>query len=152
MPAHERLGDYATAMRCYRTALGIAEETGHHQTDPFLHSNIGRACHYQGRHRLALKHLRKSLRLARAGRHLQLECELYEIIGWVYKGLGDLDASLENLRRAYAKQPDPDIAAHLGEVLWASGERDEARRVWDEGRKKDARNKALIETIRRLTQ
>jgi hypothetical protein len=59
---------------------------------------------------------------------------------------------LENLRRAYAKQPDPDIAAHLGEVLWARGQHDEARRVWDEGRKKDARNKALLETIRRLTQ
>jgi tetratricopeptide (TPR) repeat protein len=80
------------------------------------------------------------------------EAAIIDSMGWVRYRLGDLDASLENLRRAYAKQPDPDIAAHLGEVLWASGERDEARRVWDEGRKKDARNKALIETIRRLTQ
>ena len=80
------------------------------------------------------------------------EAAIIDSMGWVRYRLGDLDASLENLRRAYAKQPDPDIAAHLGEVLWARGERDEARRVWDEGRKKDARNKALIETIRRLTQ
>ena len=80
------------------------------------------------------------------------EPAIIDSMGWVRYRLGDLDASLENLRNAYAKQPDPDIAAHLGEVLWARGQRDEARRVWDEGRKKDARNKALIETIRRLTQ
>jgi len=80
------------------------------------------------------------------------EAAIMDSMGWVRYRLGDLDASLENLRRAYAKQPDPDIAAHLGEVLWTRGQHDEARRVWDEGRKKDARNKALIETIRRLTQ
>jgi Flp pilus assembly protein TadD len=80
------------------------------------------------------------------------EAAIIDSMGWVRYRLGDLDASLENLRRAYAKQPDPDIAAHLGEVLWARGQHDEARRVWDEGRKKDAGNKALIETIRRLTQ
>jgi tetratricopeptide (TPR) repeat protein len=80
------------------------------------------------------------------------EAAIIDSMGWVRYRLGDLDASLENLRKAYAKQPDPDIAAHLGEVLWARGQRDEARRVWEEGRKKDARNKALVETIRRLTQ
>lgn len=80
------------------------------------------------------------------------EAAIMDSMGWVRYRLGDLDASLENLRRAYAKQPDPDIAAHLGEVLWARGQHEEARRIWDEGRKKDARNKALIETIRRLTQ
>ena len=80
------------------------------------------------------------------------EAAIMDSMGWVRYRLGDLDASLENLRRAYAKQPDPDIAAHLGEVLWARGQHDEARRIWDEGRKKDARNKALIGTIRRLTQ
>lgn len=80
------------------------------------------------------------------------EPAIIDSMGWVRYRLGELDASLENLRRAYAKQPDADIAAHLGEVLWASGERDEARRVWDEGRRKDAKNKALIETMRRLAQ
>jgi len=55
------------------------------------------------------------------------------------------------LRQAYEKQNDAEIAAHLGEVLWVKGERDEARRVWEQGRKKDAKNKALLETIKRLT-
>jgi len=80
------------------------------------------------------------------------EPAIIDSLGWVRYRLGDLDGSLENLRRAYARQPDADIAAHLGEVLWARGQRDEARRIWDEGRRKDATNKALLETIRRLTR
>jgi tetratricopeptide (TPR) repeat protein len=79
------------------------------------------------------------------------EPAIIDSMGWVRYRMGDLDASLADLRRAYAKQPDPDIAAHLGEVLWVKGQRDEARKVWDEGRKKDAKNKALLETIKRLT-
>ena len=45
---------------------------------------------------------------------------------------------------------DSEVAAHLGEVLWVSGDRDEARQIWEQGRKKDADNKVLIETIKRL--
>ena len=80
------------------------------------------------------------------------EPAIIDSMGWVQYRLGDLDASLKDLRRAYAKQSDPDIAAHLGEVLWVKGDRAEARRVWDEARKKDAKNKALLETIERLTR
>lgn len=80
------------------------------------------------------------------------EPAIIDSLGWVRYRLGQLDASVQELRRAYAKQPDADIAAHLGEVLWAQGQHDEARRIWDEGRKKDAKNKALLETIRRMTQ
>ncbi|MFI4969535.1 MAG: tetratricopeptide repeat protein [Lysobacterales bacterium] len=80
------------------------------------------------------------------------EPAIIDSMGWVRYRMGDLDASLEDLRRAYAKQPDPDIAAHLGEVLWVKGAHDEARRIWDEGRKKDASNKALLETIKRLAR
>ena len=79
------------------------------------------------------------------------EPAIIDSLGWIRYRMGDLDGSLEELRRAYAKQADPEIAAHLGEVLWVKGDRDEARRVWEQGRKKDAKNKALLETIRRLT-
>lgn len=78
------------------------------------------------------------------------EPAIIDSLGWLHYRMGDLDASLKQLRRAYEKQPDPDIAAHLGEVLWVKGERGEARKVWDEGRRKDPKNKALLETIRRL--
>jgi tetratricopeptide (TPR) repeat protein len=78
------------------------------------------------------------------------EAAIIDSMGWVQYRLGNLDAAIEQLRRAYAQQPDPEIAAHLGEVLWVSGRRDEARHVWEEGRKKDGGNKALLETIKRL--
>ncbi|GAA0722582.1 tetratricopeptide repeat protein [Dokdonella soli] len=79
------------------------------------------------------------------------EPAIIDSMGWLRYRMGDLDASLAELRRAYAKQPDADIAAHLGEVLWVKGEHDEARKVWDAGRRKDAKNKTLLEAIRRLT-
>jgi tetratricopeptide (TPR) repeat protein len=79
------------------------------------------------------------------------EPAIIDSMGWIRYRMGDLDASLENLRRAFAIQPDADIAAHLGEVLWVKGDHDEARRVWDQGRKKDAKNKTLLDAIKRLT-
>jgi tetratricopeptide (TPR) repeat protein len=79
------------------------------------------------------------------------EPAIMDSLGWVQFRLGHIDAALTQLRTAYEKQPDAEIAAHLGEVLWASGQRDEARRVWDQGRKKDGKNKVLLETIQRLT-
>jgi tetratricopeptide (TPR) repeat protein len=79
------------------------------------------------------------------------EPAIIDSMGWVRYRMGDFDGSLKELRRAHAKQPDPDIAAHLGEVLWVSGDRDEARRIWDAARKKAPDNKTLIEAIKRLT-
>ena len=78
------------------------------------------------------------------------EPAIMDSLGWVQYRLGNLDAAIAQLRVAYQKQPDPEIAAHLGEVLWVSGQKDEARRIWDQGRKKDNENKILLETIRRL--
>jgi Flp pilus assembly protein TadD len=71
-------------------------------------------------------------------------------LGWVEFRLGNPAKALEHLKRAYASRPDTEIAAHLGEVLWALGQRDEARRVWREGRERDAGNEVLRETLSRL--
>lgn len=79
------------------------------------------------------------------------EPAIIDSLGWVQYRLGDIDAALAQLRLAYQKQPDAEIAAHLGEVLWVSGQKDEARRIWDQGRKKDNANKVLLETIKRLS-
>jgi tetratricopeptide (TPR) repeat protein len=78
------------------------------------------------------------------------EPAIIDSLGWVQYRLGNMDAAVQQLRSAYDKQPDPEIAAHLGEVLWVSGQKDEARKVWDQGRAKDGDNKVLIETIKRL--
>jgi tetratricopeptide (TPR) repeat protein len=71
-------------------------------------------------------------------------------LGWVEYRLGNLAEATRLLRQAYAARPDVEIAAHLGEVLWAAGERDEARRIWAEARGRDAANDVLRETLARL--
>jgi tetratricopeptide (TPR) repeat protein len=71
-------------------------------------------------------------------------------LAWVEFRLGNLSESVRLLRSAYKSRPDPEIAAHLGEVLWASGERDEAKQIWREGLNRDAQNEVLRETLQRL--
>ena len=71
-------------------------------------------------------------------------------MGWVEFRMGNRDEALRWLRQAYSSRPDTEIAAHLGEVLWAMGKRDEARRVWQDARGRDAANEVLKETLARL--
>ena len=71
-------------------------------------------------------------------------------LGWVEFRLGNRDEAVRLLRQAYSARPDTEIAAHLGEVLWAAGQRDEARKVWQEARGRDAGNEVLRETLARL--
>ena len=71
-------------------------------------------------------------------------------LGWIEFRLGNHDQAVKLLRQAHGARPDPEIAAHLGEVLWAIGQRDEARRVWADARGRDAANEVLRETLARL--
>jgi tetratricopeptide (TPR) repeat protein len=75
---------------------------------------------------------------------------LTDSMGWVEYRLGNYEAALKWLRQAYRARPDTEIAAHLGEVLWVTGQRDEARRILAEGRQRDAANDVLKETLARL--
>jgi tetratricopeptide (TPR) repeat protein len=84
---------------------------------------------------------------------LELSPEDYFIIdslGWVQYREGNLKAAVDTLRRAYAGRPDAEIGAHLGEVLWVSGRRDEADKVWQESLKSAPDNETLQKTIKRL--
>ena len=78
------------------------------------------------------------------------EPSITDSLGWVEYRLGNRDEAIRLLRDAYRGQPDAEIAAHLGEVLWVSGKLDEARRVWREARARDAKNEVLRETLARL--
>lgn len=71
-------------------------------------------------------------------------------LGWVEFRLGNHTQALQLLQQAYAKRPDAEIAAHLGEVLWVLGRRDEALQIWREGRQRDPGNEVLRETLARL--
>lgn len=76
---------------------------------------------------------------------------IIDSMGFGYYRLGDLPKSLEFLRRAYAANPDPEIAAHLGEVLWVQGDKDQARKVWDEALKMHPENIPLQLVIKKFT-
>lgn len=63
--------------------------------------------------------------------------------GWVLFRLGRSREALDHLRHAFALQKDADIASHLGQVLWVLGQKDEARRYFDEARRLDPENRSL---------
>lgn len=71
-------------------------------------------------------------------------------LGWLEFRAGNVPEALRLLREAYHARPDPEIAAHLGEVLWQNGEHDEAMKVWHEALKLDDDNETLQGTIKRF--
>jgi Flp pilus assembly protein TadD len=75
---------------------------------------------------------------------------IMDSMGWVQYRLGKLDAAETQLRKAYQLRNDPEIAVHLGEVLWKKGQHDDARKLWREARAKDPKNDALKSTLTRL--
>jgi tetratricopeptide (TPR) repeat protein len=75
---------------------------------------------------------------------------ILDSMGWVLFRQKDYPRALEYLRKAYAQRPEVEIAAHLGEVLWAMGSTDEARTLWREARGREPDNSTLRETLARL--
>ena len=71
-------------------------------------------------------------------------------LGWVYYRMGQLDKAEEILRRAYLNQNDPEIAAHLGEVLWAQGKREEAEKIWRIALKSSPAHESLLNAIKKI--
>jgi tetratricopeptide (TPR) repeat protein len=75
---------------------------------------------------------------------------ILDSLGWVEYRRGNLEEAVKHLRNAYRARPDPEIAAHLGEVLWQVGERDEARRVWRAGLADNPDHEALRAVIQKF--
>ncbi|MFL6629186.1 MAG: tetratricopeptide repeat protein [Burkholderiaceae bacterium] len=75
---------------------------------------------------------------------------IVDSLGWVEYRMGHFDAAATLLAQAYSSRKDTEIAAHLGEALWADGKRDEAARVLRDAHKLDAGNEVLKKTMNRL--
>jgi tetratricopeptide (TPR) repeat protein len=99
----------------------------------------------------------RNMRLTEARQFIEKALELspddafiVDSMGWVLFRQGALDEALKYLRQAYAARPDPEIASHLAEVLWAAGDQSGAERVLKEVIDKNPGNETLMKTIKRL--
>ncbi|WP_051302660.1 tetratricopeptide repeat protein [Sedimenticola selenatireducens] len=96
------------------------------------------------RHQEALDYIQRALALKPES------AAILDSMGWVMFRLGRYPEALDYLRQAYEKLPDAEIAAHLGEVLWVTGERQQARQVWQEILDKTPESEHVLEVMRRL--
>ena len=88
--------------------------------------------------------------VARALALLPDDAFIIDSMGWVLYRQGDLAGALIQLQKAYGLRQDPEIAAHMGEVLWGLGRQDEARRVLREAARKDPDNEALAAAVKKF--
>lgn len=75
---------------------------------------------------------------------------ILDSMGWVLFKRGQPEEALPYLQKAFERYPDPEVGAHLGEVLWVLDRRDEAREIWEQSREIDPDHPVLRETLERL--
>lgn len=75
---------------------------------------------------------------------------MLDSLGWAHYRKGNLDKAIDYLQQAYKVNPDPEIAAHLGEVLWQKGLHEEAKKIWNDGLANDPTNDVLLATTNRF--
>lgn len=101
----------------------------------------------------------RSIRLDEAQKLVQKALELspddpfiLDSLGWVHYRRGEIGQAVRVLQQAYKLQPDPEIAAHLGEVLWVQGNTEEAKRVWRSTLKENPKNEALLDVMQKFVR
>jgi tetratricopeptide (TPR) repeat protein len=75
---------------------------------------------------------------------------ILDSMGWVLYRMGNAKEGLDFLQRAFDKRPDPEIAAHIGEVLWARGQKQDAEKIWRDASKGSPDNELLQSTMKRF--
>lgn len=80
------------------------------------------------------------------------DAAVIDSLGWIEYRLGKVKEARTLLERAFGKVPDPEIAAHLGEVLWVLGEKERARAIWEAALTRDPDHRVLKETMERLVR
>jgi Flp pilus assembly protein TadD len=75
---------------------------------------------------------------------------IMDSLGWVQYRRGDLNGALATLQAAYTLRADPEIAAHLGEVLWKLARKDEARQLWQQALKAHPGHEVLQDVVRKF--
>lgn len=113
--------------------------------------------HAHAHNALGYSFAERNVRLAEARKLIERAIELspddmfiVDSLGWVLYRMGDMKGAVDHLRRAYEARQDAEIAAHLGEVLWVSGQRQEAERIWKESLGNNLDSEVLQKTIKRF--
>jgi tetratricopeptide (TPR) repeat protein len=75
---------------------------------------------------------------------------IMDSLGWAYYRLGEHGKAVEWLKKAHELRQDPEIAAHLGEVLWVQGQRDEARKIWQSALQQAPENDVLRNVMQKF--
>lgn len=75
---------------------------------------------------------------------------ILDSMGWVLYRMGRLDQAEEYLRKALELRNDPEVAAHLGEVLWVKGDRQAAQEIWETALKQTPDDERLLDVIKRF--
>jgi len=78
------------------------------------------------------------------------DSNIIDSLGWVYYRLGQSDLAITYLKQSFELAPEPEVGAHLGEVLWVNGQQDEAMAVWRKAESVNASQATLRETLQRL--
>lgn len=71
-------------------------------------------------------------------------------LGWAYFRAGNVAKAQPLLEAAYSAKRDPEVAAHLGELLFVTGKPRQARVIWDEALSIDAQHPVLRAALKRL--
>ena len=142
----------------YDTAL-LAEKAGKNdEMERLLRSIIERKPDFQHAYNaLGYSYADRGIKLDEAQALIQKALDMTpgdpfitDSLAWVYFRQGNLNEAEKLLEQAYATRQDVEIAAHLGEVLWAQNKRERALKIWREGLQTDASNATLLETLKRL--
>jgi tetratricopeptide (TPR) repeat protein len=137
----------------------VAEKLGHlEEMERLLRSVItGKPEYLHAYNALGYSLAERNIRLAEAKQLIVKALEyapgdpfITDSLGWVEFRSGNLTEALRVLQGAFKAKPDAEIAAHLGEVLWNMGRRDQAIHTWKEGLQLNAENETLLETLKRL--
>lgn len=139
--AADKLGKFKILEQDLRKLIKLKPDNAH------AYNALGYSLAERGTHLPeALKLIRKAVELSPDDPYIM------DSLGWVYYRMGNFTEGLNFLNLAFAARPDPEIAAHLGEVLWVKGAKDDAKNIWRSALEKDPNNEILLETLQRLTK
>jgi len=99
----------------------------------------------------------RNIKLQEAKRYIEIALAyepdnhyILDSMGWIHFKLGNLKIALKYIKKAYSINKDPEIAAHLGEILWLQGKKEEAKEIWKNSLNRHPSNTVLLETTNRF--